>query len=76
MFSILPLAYTQTIANKRATPKLTLIYPLKELWSMVGASTNMISEIGMILHTSSPYDRDTWTVTNFMRLDTQGFTWM
>ncbi len=65
----------KTIGDKRATPKLTSTYPLTELWSIIGASTVKV-KIGIILQTSSLYDHDTWTITNFIRLDTQGFTWM
>ena len=65
----------KTIGDKRATPKLTLIYPLTELQSIVGASTAIV-EIGIIPQTISSYDSDTWTITNFIRLDTQGFTQM
>ena len=71
MFSILSLAYTHKIGDKRAIPKLTLIYPLKELWSMVGASTAIVKK-GVIPQTSILYDHDTWTITDFIQLDTQG----
>ena len=63
MFGILSFAHTyKTIGAKRATPKLTLIYPLTELWSMVGASTAIV-EIGIIPQTNSLYGHDTWIIT-------------
>ena len=76
MFSIIFLKQThKTIADKRATPKLTSTYFLTELWSMVGASTEII-EMGVIPQTHIPYDHDTWTITDFIRLGTQGFMQM
>ncbi len=35
-----------------------------------------IIENGITSQTSSLYDHDTWTITNFTHLDTQGFVWM
>ena len=64
--------HTKTIGDIRATPNLTSTYPLTELWSIIGAST-VIVKIGIIPQTSSMYDRDTWTITKFILLDTQGF---
>ncbi len=58
MFGILSFAHTyKTIGAKRATPKLTLIYPLTELWLMVGASTEL-GKIGISLQASIVYDHD------------------
>ncbi len=37
----------KTIGDKRATPKLTSTYPLTELWSMFGASTEIV-KIGLL----------------------------
>ena len=66
MFGIHSLAHAQnTIGDKRATPKLTLTYPLTELWSIIGASTAIV-KIGIIPQTSSLYDHDTWTITKFI----------
>ena len=72
MFGILLLHTHEATGDKKATPKLTSTYPLTELWSTIGAST-VIVKIGIILQTSSLYDHDTWTITKFIRLDTQGF---
>ena len=42
MFNIPPLAHTQKLeTNGSAT--LTLLYPLTELWSLVGASTDLVN---------------------------------
>ena len=48
------------------------MYPLKELWSMVSASTGIV-KIGIIPQTNSLYDCDTWTIADFIQLDTQDF---
>ncbi len=48
--------------------KLTSIYPLTELWSMAGVST-VIVKLGIVPQTISLYNRDTWTLTDFIQLD-------
>ena len=74
MFGIPSFAHThKTVGDNKATPKLTSTYPLIELWSRVGASTEII-KIGITLQTSSLYDCDTLTITDFIQLDTQGVT--
>ena len=75
MFGILSLAHTQNNRRQKVNTKLTSIYPLIKLWSIAGASTTKV-KIGIIPQTSSLYDRDTWTITKFIRLDTQGFMQM
>ena len=65
MFVILSLAHTKTIGDKRATPKLASTYPFTQLWSIIGAST-VIVKLGINPQTSSLYDHDTWTITNFI----------
>ena len=76
MLSILSLAHThKQQETKGQHQKMTSTHHLSELWSMIGAST-VIVKIGIIPQTSSLYDHDTWTITKFIRLDTQGFTQM
>jgi hypothetical protein len=55
MFGIFSLAPTQDNRRQKGNTKLTSVYILKELWSMVGAST-VIDKIGNVLQTISLYD--------------------